>query len=243
MHIERKKELSSSQEYCIQNYKNMQIPSALLVERQTNGKGRCGTNWISSEGSLTFSVLILQEKGRANTALATSNIVRKALEKHGITGLCVKWPNDICMKAQNTEYKVGGVVVNVVEDVLSAEGIAKSICVIGVGLNVLKSQGQSMPYKSVEELSGIAVNKEELFSCLLQEIERELSADSAGNSGYSWEKFFPYSYVMFEKRPCKILRIEDSLHIEDEGKPVVLPPGGYSYNQRENAVHRKGALP
>ncbi|KAI5192826.1 BirA family transcriptional regulator, biotin operon repressor / biotin---[acetyl-CoA-carboxylase] ligase [Nematocida minor] len=245
MHIVRKEELPSTQEYCINNYKEMSIPTAVIASAQTKGKGRANTNWISSDGSLTFSVLLSMKNHLVNTPIITSNIIRKILASYGVCDVLIKWPNDVYMMKGGAEYKVAGVLSNMIGKSDATIETSEYISILGVGinLNIPKKTGMS-GYKSVEELSGIQIDKNEMFDRLLEEIERVFMQESAQNKEYSnWSNYFPYNYIMYNDKPCFILRIEDSLTIQEEsGNTLCLSADEYSYNRQENRVHRKACI-
>ena len=104
---------------------------ACLAESQTAGKGRRGRRvWHSPKnGNLYLSLMdcdsVTKPVQAAWLSLTTAVEVVSTLAANGISGLGVKWPNDICC-ARGDGSKLGGVLVE------SKAGR----CVIGLGLNV-----------------------------------------------------------------------------------------------------------
>ncbi len=105
--------------------------AAIAAEWQTAGRGRRGRAWNAvAGGSLTFSLGWRFEQGAgflAGLSLAVGVGVIHALEKEGIQGVGLKWPNDLIHR----HLKVGGILVE-----LNGDALGPSTVVVGVGLNV-----------------------------------------------------------------------------------------------------------
>jgi len=95
----------------------------IVAQRQLYGKGRMGRKWISSRGKgLTFSLIMkFEENGEELTILIALSIL-EALEKLGVGGILIKWPNDLFLGGK----KLCGILAE-------ASG---GRMVLGVGLNV-----------------------------------------------------------------------------------------------------------
>lgn len=105
--------------------------SVCLAEHQRAGRGRRERSWISPFGrNIYLSLLWRFLEGPARLgglSLIVAMAVVDALKSLGVTGLSVKWPNDI----YSSEGKVGGVLMEV-----AGEHNGPSHVVIGIGLNV-----------------------------------------------------------------------------------------------------------
>lgn len=103
--------------------------TVLVCEEQSAGRGRRGRIWRSVRGGgLTFSLLWrLAPHAPAPTglSLAAGVALARALESFGVTGLRLKWPNDLLLDGR----KLGGILVE------TTTGPHPG-AVIGVGLNV-----------------------------------------------------------------------------------------------------------
>jgi BirA family biotin operon repressor/biotin-[acetyl-CoA-carboxylase] ligase len=100
--------------------------SVVVAERQTAGRGRMGREWIAAPGdSLTFSLLWRFPDGAAlcGLSLAVGVAVARALEKVGVGGTALKWPNDVLRDGR----KLGGILI---------ELQSATAAVIGIGLNL-----------------------------------------------------------------------------------------------------------
>ncbi|RLA29690.1 MAG: biotin--[acetyl-CoA-carboxylase] ligase [Gammaproteobacteria bacterium] len=102
-----------------------------LAEHQTAGRGRFNRNWYSAPAaSLCLSMSYTfanQPRDIASLTLAIGAGVAETLERLGIGGIGLKWPNDIVI----ADGKVGGILCEV--QPVNSEGVT---VVVGIGLNV-----------------------------------------------------------------------------------------------------------
>ena len=115
--------------------------SVLVAERQTAGRGRRGRSWLSAPGaSLTFSLLWRFPHGTSldGLSLAVGVALTRGLESFGISGVALKWPNDVLLKGR----KLAGILIEL------APGPRPEAAVIGIGLNL------RLPPDMPNELSG-----------------------------------------------------------------------------------------
>lgn len=103
----------------------------VVAERQTAGRGRRGRQWQSwPGGSLTFSTLWRFPPGApvpAGLSLVAGLAVVRALEKLGVHGLQLKWPNDVLVNG----HKLAGILV----ELLPGRGRTPA-AVVGIGINL-----------------------------------------------------------------------------------------------------------
>src|ERR1700733_4426211 len=85
--------------------------AVIWAKKQTEGKGRMGRSWISSDGNLFVSVLLQPDKPLREftqlsfvAAVATLESLEPLLEKGKLQ---CKWPNDILLDGK----KVGGILL------------------------------------------------------------------------------------------------------------------------------------
>lgn len=111
---------------------------ACFAEQQTAGRGRRGRDWVSPFGAnLYFSVAWPFDPAPpaiGALSLAAGTALAEALRDAGITGIGLKWPNDLVIGG----HKLGGILVE-------HRGEAAGGCriVLGVGLNIRMSAGQA----------------------------------------------------------------------------------------------------
>lgn len=106
---------------------------ACLAEHQSQGRGRRGKTWISPlcgnlYGSLRWHFSKTpQELG--GLSLVAGLAVIHALQEYGISGLSLKWPNDVW----RNHRKLGGILVE-----FSGEQGGSTEAIIGIGVNATK---------------------------------------------------------------------------------------------------------
>ena len=106
--------------------------SVALAEHQTGGRGRRGRGWIAPPGrAICFSLSWQYAEMPADLSalsLVTGLCLVTALNELGITGVRLKWPNDLV----TAQGKLGGILIE-----MRAEAGGPVHVVIGIGLNVL----------------------------------------------------------------------------------------------------------
>lgn len=139
-----------------------------LAELQTRGRGRRGRTWFSPLGgnlalSLGFeSTRPVAELG--GLSLVVGLAVLDALEAEGVSGLALKWPNDILRDGA----KLGGILIEVVQ----VRG--RISVIVGVGLNIrLPDRIRADVPQPLADLAGAsprAVSRSRLAGCLIGSI-------------------------------------------------------------------------
>ena len=197
----------------------------LAAEWQTAGRGRRGKAWTAiAGGSLTFSLGWRFEQGAgflAGLSLAVGVAVVRALESEGLTGVELKWPNDLIHR----HLKVGGILVEV-----NGDALGPSTVVVGVGLNVrLPAEIRRNIEQPVSDLTTVAgrgaapLDRNRLLARIAAELAVTLDA-------YAQEGF-PAFAVEWQRRHAY------------QGKPVkLLLPDGASVKGTVAGVDSTGAL-
>ncbi len=112
----------------------------LACESQQAGRGRRGREWVSRPGdSLTFSTLWRFAAGApvpAGLSLVAGVAVARCLERLGVEGVQLKWPNDVLVLGR----KIAGILVELVP----GRGRTPA-AVIGVGINVGALDQEALP--------------------------------------------------------------------------------------------------
>lgn len=145
-------EIASTNSYLMQ-----QAPPApgylrvAVTDNQTQGRGRLGRTWQSPPGSgLCLSLAHAFAETPAQLPALTLAIglgVIEALEREGIRGVQLKWPNDLIAG----DRKLGGILTET-----HAQGAAGICVVTGVGLNIDISRGLDVD-QPVTDLASLAV--------------------------------------------------------------------------------------
>lgn len=126
----------------IQKNKHIE-PFCLFAERQASGRGQLGTKWDAEPGkNLTCSFFFNNiDLGLTNQFLLSSTValaVTKTLDKLGLKGCQIKWPNDILTERHQ---KIAGILI---ENTLNGRNINHSI--IGIGINVNQKQFSNLSH-------------------------------------------------------------------------------------------------
>ncbi len=152
--------------------------SICIAECQTAGRGRRGRTWVSPFAKNLYLSFRVTFEGGVNAleglSLAIGVAIAEALSAAGISGVRLKWPNDVLWR----DRKLAGVLIEVVGD-------PAGMChlVVGVGLNVLNddlmNSKVSQPWISLYEISvleGIqALKRNAVAAALIAEIVPLLS--------------------------------------------------------------------
>ncbi|MCG2634336.1 MAG: biotin--[acetyl-CoA-carboxylase] ligase [Gammaproteobacteria bacterium] len=152
-----------------------------FAEYQYAGRGRRGRSWQAAYGqSLCFSVLWRYQSGPAAfgaLSLAVAVALWRALNRSGVAGIGIKWPNDLVYQGA----KLAGILLE-----MQGESAGPSSVIIGVGLNVNLTDGVGIDQRwcSLADLKGAALDRNRLAAALLLEIGTVLSEyERSGFSG------------------------------------------------------------
>lgn len=133
-------------------------PLWIAARAQTEGRGRRGRAWTSTEGNLAASLVLATQAPlsvAASLGFVAALAVRRAVE-NCTSGLAIalKWPNDVLVAGR----KLAGIL-------LESEMVeGHPIVVIGIGVNVLSApSGVAFPAVSLDML-GQPVSAEHMFA-------------------------------------------------------------------------------
>ncbi|WP_432723961.1 biotin--[acetyl-CoA-carboxylase] ligase [Jeongeupia wiesaeckerbachi] len=161
--------------------------SALVAEWQDGGRGRLGRRWLAQlGGSLMFSLAWRFEGGTASLSglsLAVGAIVAEALRDAGVSGVKLKWPNDLLLDGA----KVGGILIEIAGDAMGPTD-----AVIGIGLNLVAPAAVTDQACAGLAEHGPVPERNALLALLLAALERGLGEFT--RSGFApfkprWESF------------------------------------------------------
>jgi BirA family biotin operon repressor/biotin-[acetyl-CoA-carboxylase] ligase len=152
-------------------------PFLVLAERQTAGRGRRGRKWVSPFAENVYYSLVLRIDGGMRQleglSLVVGLAVMQALRGLGISGVGLKWPNDVLVGQQ----KIAGILLELVGD-------PADVChvVIGVGINVNMQMTDEVDqqWTSMRLESGKAVDRNYLVAELGLMLQAYLSRHQAG---------------------------------------------------------------
>ncbi len=198
--------------------------TCVVAEWQRAGRGRRGRGWEAGLGaSLTFSLLWRFEQGPAGLAglsLAVAVAVARALERSGVRGVGVKWPNDLV----HDWKKLGGILVET-----AGEMLGPSNAVVGVGINYRLGEALArridQPATDLASLGEPPPSRNALLAALLAELAAAL--ERFGREGFAafrddWKARHAYDgrtvSVLEGAGPARTARILD---VADDGALVV----------------------
>jgi BirA family biotin operon repressor/biotin-[acetyl-CoA-carboxylase] ligase len=202
--------------------------TCVAAEWQRAGRGRRGRAWRAGLGaSLTFSVLWRFEQGPGHLgglSLAVAVAVVRALERAGVAGVGVKWPNDLV----HDWRKLGGILVET-----SGEMLGPTAAVVGVGLNyrLPESLGRRIDQPATDVLAcGPArPSRNALLALLLEELVAAL--ERFGRDGFAafrddWRARHAYAgrrvTVLEGEAPARVAEVVD---VAEDGALVVAAAG------------------
>lgn len=142
-------------------------PTVCIAEQQLAGRGRRGREWISPPGGNLYLSLSWQfdlaPVALSGLSLAAGVAVVKALERLGVSGTGIKWPNDIYHDGR----KLGGLLIE-----LDAEADGPSRVVTGIGLNVaLRATPKiGQPYTDLRSIEGNSIAVNQLAAAVLDSL-------------------------------------------------------------------------
>lgn len=174
---------------------HLETPLVILADEQTAGRGRGANQWWSSEGALTYSLVVepslldLPPETWPRVAivvgLSLCELLTEIVPKAEV-GL--KWPNDVWLNGK----KVAGILV----EVPPANFSVPQRLVIGMGLNVNNSWEQApeeLRDKGIAicDVPGERLSPGEFLIRLLQRLEKNLEtlANSPDDLVGCWQKY------------------------------------------------------
>ena len=137
-----------------------------LAEMQTAGQGRRGKHWCSPPlANIHCSInrrFNLPVAAMSGFSLACAVIIATCLQQQGISGLALKWPNDLWLQGR----KCGGLLIQ-----LRGEADGPCEVTLGFGINVHLTRqagaGIDQEWTALAEHTGIALDRNALLAALL----------------------------------------------------------------------------
>lgn len=171
---------------------------ACLAEHQTAGRGRRGNAWHASAfGNLMFSVGWRYEGWPASMtalSLACAVAVARGLGRCAITGIGIKWPNDIVWHGR----KLAGILIEA-----AGESAGPCRLVVGVGVNVYMGAAAGrkidQDWTDLRAIAGQAPDRNQLAAALISEMLAALDNRATG-AGDAWRADFERLDVLRGRR-------------------------------------------
>jgi len=166
--------LESTNQFLLDKINKLDNGETCIAEYQAAGRGRRGREWVSPFAShLYFSMYWRLEAGIEKASglsllvgIATVNV----LEKLGIQGVGLKWPNDLYYQGK----KLAGILIE-----LNAQASDACHCVIGIGINIRMpvEQGKliDQPWVDLNSITPEPVDRNALSGLLIKELHHLLA--------------------------------------------------------------------
>jgi BirA family biotin operon repressor/biotin-[acetyl-CoA-carboxylase] ligase len=140
-----------------------------LAEAQPRGRGRRGRSWVTTPyHNLMLSMGWRFEAAPAALAglpLAAGVALARALDAYGVTGIALKWPNDILWNNR----KLAGLLLD-----LRGEASGPSAVVLGVGINGYLAPREAavidQPWVDLRTITGRTVDRNRLAALVIGEL-------------------------------------------------------------------------
>jgi len=202
--------------------------TCLAAEWQSAGRGRRGRAWQSAPGaSITFSLLWRFERGPGHLAglsLAIAVAASRALERCGVEGVGVKWPNDLVAGWK----KLGGILVETSGDLLGP-----TAAIVGVGVNYRLGEPLlariDQPAVDVASLADVPPSRNDLLAALVAELVLALERfEREGFAAFraAWKARHAYAgRRVTVLRPDCAPRAAEVLDVAEDGALVVSEDG------------------
>lgn len=162
--------------------KENDLPDGTVVfaENQTEGRGRKGRKWISTEGKGLYFSVVLKRNIPPTDLLVYSLVfplsVKKVLQNKADLPVKIKWPNDLYINGKKTAGFL-------VETELEGNSVVKLVAGVGINLNQTEDDLISVrdTASSVMLELGRELDRKEIFSDILSEMEKNLDSFKAEN--------------------------------------------------------------
>lgn len=198
-----------------------------LAESQSSGRGRRGRVWVSPFAQNIYCSIGWGFEGGVaaleGLSLAVGLVIVRALQRYGITGLELKWPNDVLYQ----EQKLAGVLIEIAGD---PAGYCQ--VVVGVGINVAMGDDQknmiSQPWTDIRSILAQQtlpyISRNQLVATLIDEMVLVLDGyERAGFSSYcaEWQSLNAHAGQMVELRNGNIVCSGICVGVDEVGALVL----------------------
>lgn len=161
--------LPSTNTFCKEQRDYLPDKFVAVTKNQTNGKGSRGRDWENFSGKLLAFSIAHHSPKRAHLSvlpLVVGVTLLKALSELNISGLSLKWPNDLLLNGK----KIAGILCE------SSLMEGNDFLVCGIGLNLLQTKDEflysSLPCAgSIYSETGKILDPEEVLTLFLKEYE------------------------------------------------------------------------
>jgi BirA family biotin operon repressor/biotin-[acetyl-CoA-carboxylase] ligase len=206
----------------------VQPGTVLVAEQQTGGLGRMNRVWMSPEGGIWATIVVMPKLNVEQTfvimAAASISLARAIRHEYELSAL-IQWPNDVFIG----DKKVAGTTLE-----LSAEGDTIRYCLIGIGVDVNVSIEKVMPNlsKYVTSLSdelGHDVDRAQFFAVFLKEFERRYQMILKGETEPLFREWKSLSHTLHRRVRVRTIRESfegEALDVDEHGALLIHKDNG-----------------
>ena len=194
-----------------------------LAESQTAGRGRRGREWVSPFAQNIYCSLGWGFEGGVvaleGLSLVVGLVIVRTLQRYGVSGLSLKWPNDVLYQDQ----KLAGILIEMTGD---PAGYCEVI--IGVGINVAMGDDPAraieqpwIDLRSILAQQGLPyISRNLLVATMIDELVSVLNGyEQMGFIHYcaEWSSFNAHAGQMVELRNGSLVRTGVCLGVSEVG--------------------------
>ncbi|QIR13176.1 bifunctional biotin--[acetyl-CoA-carboxylase] ligase/biotin operon repressor BirA [Shewanella aestuarii] len=194
-------EITSTNSFLLNHYEDLKSGDICVSEYQSAGRGRRGRQWVSPYAHHLYASLFWQfDQPPAKTvglSLVIACSIVEGLSHLSVTGLGLKWPNDIYLEGK----KLAGILIEMVPTPQSSTSL---VIGFGINLNMPLSQGELID-QPWSDLSGLMepLNKTELLICLHKQLKQDIQTFAKfGLAPFikQWAK-----YDLYDNQPIRLI--------------------------------------
>lgn len=206
----------------------VQSGTVLIAEHQTGGMGRMNRVWMSPEGGIWATIVLMPKLSVEQTflimAAASLSLAKAIRHEFGLSAL-IQWPNDVFIG----DKKVAGTTLE-----LTANEDIIRYCLVSVGIDVNVRVDKSMPSLSdrVTSLSdelGHDVERAHFFAVCLKEFERRYNMILKGETEAIFREWKSLSHTLHRRVRIRTIRESfegEAMDIDEHGALLVHKDSG-----------------
>lgn len=215
-------EINSTNSFTLSHFDDLKSGDICIAEYQSAGRGRRGRQWLSPYGNHLYASLFWRFEANAVTLMGLSLVIAcsivKTLSEMNITGLGLKWPNDIYLD----DKKLAGILIEVAKTEAQ-----KTALVIGFGINMSMSAAQGelidQPWSDLAS-QGALPDKTQLLISLHSQLKSDIHTFSA--HGLTPFIAFWNKHDLFANKSIKLLMAPNEVFgvckgIDDQGAVLI----------------------
>ncbi len=243
--LEILEETDSTSSHLLQGAADERGARACLVEVQRQGRGRRGRHWVATPWhNILLSMAWRFEQGPAaltGLSLAAGVASLRALQDVGVSGVGLKWPNDLLWR----ERKLAGLLVD-----LRGEAAGPCTAVVGLGLNVYLDPRDAaaidQPWVDLHTLLPQTIDRNRLAALLIHHLrEMFVRFEAEGLAAFrdEWQAHHCYA-----QQRVRLLQGDTQMEgevqgIDEHGALLLRDAGGALRCFHSGEISLRGALP